>query len=72
MYLSTNSYIAASTVLESLLSLTPCKDARRAVQIMQNRHWSFPTPDHDLLCLDLLIVRFRRNVGFPHSALTLN
>ena len=56
IYLIANFYIAATTVLEALMSLTPCRDARKAVQNVQNNRWQFPTPEEDLLVLDLLIV----------------
>lgn len=56
LYLTTNFYIAGSTVLEALMSVGPCRDARKAVRKAQERGWVFPTSDHELLFLDLLIV----------------
>lgn len=38
------------------MSLTPCRDARKAVRKVTKNEWVFPTPDEDLLVLDLLIV----------------
>ena len=57
IYLTTNFYIAGSTVLEAVMSLTPTRDARKAVRKVQNNGWVFPTPDDALLFLDLVIVR---------------
>ncbi len=38
------------------MSLTPCRDARKAVRNVTKNGWVFPTPDEELLVLDLLIV----------------
>ena len=56
IYLTTNFYIAGSTVLEALMSLEPTRDAWKAAEKVQEKGWVFPTPDDDLLLLDLLIV----------------
>lgn len=56
IYLTTNFYIAGSTVMEAFMSLTPCRDARKAVSKVTKNDWVFPTPDEELLVLDLLIV----------------
>ena len=56
IYLTTNFYIAGSTVAEALMSIKPTRDARKAVQSVQDKGWVFPTPDDELLLLDLLIV----------------
>ena len=56
IYLTTNFYIAGSTVLEALMSLTPTRDAWKAAEKVQEKGWVFPTPDDDVLLLDLLIV----------------
>ena len=55
-YLITNFYIAGSAALEALMSMGPCRDARLAVRKVQQNGWVFPTPNNDLLFLDLLIV----------------
>ena len=55
-YLNTNFFIAGSTFLEAITSLGPCRDARKAVRRAQQNDWTFPTPDNELLFLDLLIV----------------
>lgn len=56
IYLTTNFYIAGSTVLEALMSLAPTRDAWKAAEKVEEKGWVFPTPDDDLLVLDLLIV----------------
>ena len=61
IYLMTNFYIAGSTFLESVMSVAPTRDARKAVQTLENNDWTFPTPDNDLLILDLIIV------GIPNT-----
>jgi len=61
MYLTTNFYIAGSTVLEAFLSIGPTRDARKAVQKVQSKDWTFATPDDDLLVVDLLIVAYLPN-----------
>lgn len=61
IYLTTNFYIAASTVVEAVMSITPCRDARKAVRKVAENNWVFPTPDDDLLVLDLLIVAYLPN-----------
>ena len=57
IYLTTNFYIAGSTVAEALMSIKPTREAWKAVEKVQQKGWVFPTPDDDLLLLDLLIVR---------------
>lgn len=56
LYLTANFYIAGSTVLEALMSVKPCRDARIAVRKVSENNWVFPTPDLELVFLDLLIV----------------
>ena len=55
-YLTGNFFIAGSTFLEALMSLEPCRDARLVVQRLRENSWVFPTPSHELVFLDLLIV----------------
>lgn len=69
IYLTTNFYIAGSTVLEAFMSIGPCRDARKAVRKIQEKGWVFPTPDDDLLILDLLIVRISRLVFISTQSL---
>ncbi len=43
------------------MSIAPCRDARKAVTKAQETNWAFPTPDEDLLLLDLVIVAYLPN-----------
>jgi len=61
IYLISNFYIAGSTVIEAVMSMTPSREARKAVEDVQKNGWIFPTPDEDLLILDLLIVAYLPN-----------
>lgn len=87
LYLFTNFYIAATTVLEAFLSLGPTRDARRAVEKVKSKDWTFATPDDDLLILDLLIVAYLPNeqdiildrvnyaldeIRYPHHKIRIN
>ncbi|KAK8180234.1 nucleotide-diphospho-sugar transferase [Phyllosticta capitalensis] len=60
-YLATNFYISASTVIEAFLSLGPVNDSRKAVTKVQEKDWTFPTPDANLPLLDILIVAYLPN-----------
>ena len=66
-YLNTNFFIAGSTFLEAITSLGPCRDARNAVRRAQDNDWTFPTPDNELLFLDLLIVSQLMYAGIRDS-----
>ncbi|OJJ45246.1 hypothetical protein ASPZODRAFT_99124 [Penicilliopsis zonata CBS 506.65] len=61
IYLVTNTYIAATTVLEAFLSLTAVHDSRKAVEKLAAKEWTFPTPDADLPVFDLIIVAYLPN-----------
>lgn len=61
IYLLTNFYIAGATVIEAFMSLRPCRDAREAVRKAEERNWVFPTPDGQLLILDIVIVAYLPN-----------
>lgn len=61
IYLITNFYIAGSTVLEALMSIGPCRNARQTLKTIEANDWSFPTPDADVLTMDLLIVAYLPN-----------
>lgn len=61
IYLISNFYIAGSTVVEAVMSLAPSREARQAVEKVQKNNWRFPTPDEDLLIMDLLIVAYLPN-----------
>ena len=65
-YLITNFYIAGSTFLEAITSLTPIRNARKAVQKVEDDEWVFPKPDDELLVLDLLIVGTTRACSLLH------
>ena len=59
--LTTNFYIAGSTVVEAFISLTPIREARQAVMKAEERRWKFPTPDVKLPIIDLIIVAYLPN-----------
>lgn len=61
IYMISNFYIASSTVLEAFMSLRPCRDARKVITTAERNEWKFPSPDGDLLMLDLLIVAYLPN-----------
>ncbi|OCK77231.1 glycosyltransferase family 2 protein [Lepidopterella palustris CBS 459.81] len=61
IYMTTNFYIAGATVLEAFMSITPCREARKIVTQAEEKGWNFPTPDDQLLILDLLIVAYLPN-----------
>jgi cellulose synthase/poly-beta-1,6-N-acetylglucosamine synthase-like glycosyltransferase len=61
IYLTTNFYIAGSTVVEALMSLAPSKEARKALRMVEQNNWVFPTPDDELSILDLVIVAYLPN-----------
>lgn len=55
-YLTTNFYIAGSTVIEAWMGLAPVRDARKAAHKLEESGWKFPTPDAEIPVLDLIIV----------------
>nr|POF21100.1 putative glycosyltransferase ydam [Quercus suber] len=56
----TNFYIAASCVLESFLSLTPLREARKAaIKVEKTGQWT--TPDDKLPSIDIIIVAYLPN-----------
>ncbi len=61
IYLISNFYIAGSTVVEAVMSITPCRDARKALTKVQQNNWVFPTPEHLLPVLDLVTVAYLPN-----------
>ncbi|KAG4035149.1 hypothetical protein MFRU_002g04930 [Monilinia fructicola] len=61
IYLSTNSYTAAMNVMEAICSLKPNRIARKALYNVEQNGWKFPTPDDQLLILDLVIVAYLPN-----------
>ena len=61
IYMTSNFYIAGSTVVEAFVALNPIRESRKAVQNAINKDWKFPTPDDKLLVLDLIIVAYLPN-----------
>jgi cellulose synthase/poly-beta-1,6-N-acetylglucosamine synthase-like glycosyltransferase len=61
IYLITNFYIAGSTVIEAIMSMSPNREAREALEKVKENKWIFPTPDEELLILDLVIVAYLPN-----------
>jgi cellulose synthase/poly-beta-1,6-N-acetylglucosamine synthase-like glycosyltransferase len=61
IYMISNFYIASSTVLEAFMSLRPCREARKTISQAERNDWKFPSPDEDLLLMDLLIVAYLPN-----------
>jgi cellulose synthase/poly-beta-1,6-N-acetylglucosamine synthase-like glycosyltransferase len=61
IYMTSNFYIAGSTVVEAFVALGPIRESRKAVQKAQDKKWVFPTPDDKLLVLDLIIVAYLPN-----------
>ncbi|TAQ90589.1 hypothetical protein B7494_g1080 [Chlorociboria aeruginascens] len=61
LYMTTNFYIAANTVIEACLALTPNAQARKAMQKMEETGWNFPTSNEDLPTIDIVIVAYLPN-----------
>jgi hypothetical protein len=61
IYNFTNFITAASTALEAFISPTPNRDARGMVAKAADEGWTFPTPDDQLLILDIVIVAYLPN-----------
>jgi hypothetical protein len=61
LYLALNFYVASSTVIEAFMSLSPIREARRAVDNVEEKGWNFPTQDDGLPILDLIIVAYLPN-----------
>ncbi|ESZ93886.1 glycosyltransferase family 2 protein [Sclerotinia borealis F-4128] len=61
IYNFTNFIIAASTALEAFISMEPSREARVAVTKAAEKGWKFPTPDDELLILDMVIVAYLPN-----------
>lgn len=61
IYLISNFYIAGSTVIEAIMSITPCRDARKALTKVKKNNWVFPTPEPLLPFLDLVTVAYLPN-----------
>ena len=61
VYLTTNFFTSSVTVVEAAMSMGPAREARKAVEKAKDTDWTFPTPDDDLLILDLVIVAYLPN-----------
>ena len=61
VFMTSNFYIAGSTVVEAFISLTPVREARRAVMKAEERKWIFPTRESKLPIIDLIIVAYLPN-----------
>lgn len=61
IYNFTNFIIAGSTALEAFMSIATVRASRRAVEKASSKNWTFPTPDEDLLILDIVIVAYLPN-----------
>lgn len=61
LQMGTNFYIASMTVIEAFLSLTPTRDARKAISKANDNGWILPTPDQNLKILDIVIVAYLPN-----------
>ena len=48
-------------VIEAVMSMTPCRDARKALTKVQENNWVFPTPEYQLPILDLVTVAYLPN-----------
>ncbi|KAJ9353831.1 CAZyme family GT2 [Paecilomyces variotii] len=59
--LTTNFYIAGNSFVEAFMCMGPARDARKARMKVEANGWVFPTPDDQLLKLDLIIVAYLPN-----------
>src|SRR5689334_20056992 len=56
IYMTTNFYVAGSTVIEAIMSRRAVREAIQAVQEAENREWKFATSDQELPRIDLVLV----------------
>jgi len=61
VYLMTNTYIAGVTVVEALMSVGPYHDSKKAADKVAKNNWTFPSPDDELLTLDVCFVAYLPN-----------
>jgi hypothetical protein len=61
IYLTTNFYIAGSTVIEAVMSMSPLRDGKHALQKLQENNWTFPTYEYQLPIIDLVTVAYLPN-----------
>ena len=87
IYLLTNFYIAGNAVMEAILSISAIRESRKTQDKLAAKDWKFPTPDDDLLFLDIVIVAYLPNekdiivdraiyaaekIMYPHHKLRVN
>lgn len=87
IYLCTNFYIAGNAVMEAILSISVIRDSRALQDKLASKDWKFPTPDDELLFLDIVIVAYLPNekdiiidravyaceqIQYPHHKLRIN
>lgn len=60
-FMCTNFYIAACSVVEAFLGISPVRDARAAATQVQQRGGKFPTADEQLPIIDIVIVAYLPN-----------
>lgn len=60
-YMAVNFYIAACTVIEAFLGISPVREAREAALTVQKNGCKFPSPDEKLPVIDIVIVAYLPN-----------
>lgn len=60
-YMAVNFYIAACTVIEAFLGISPLRESRNAADEVDRNNNRFPTPDDELPIIDLVIVAYLPN-----------
>ncbi|CAD0092361.1 unnamed protein product [Aureobasidium mustum] len=59
--MAVNFYIAACTVIEAFLGISPLRESRKAAIKVDQNNSHFPTPDEELPIIDLIIVAYLPN-----------
>ncbi|THY83125.1 hypothetical protein D6C93_08976 [Aureobasidium pullulans] len=60
-YMAVNFYIAACTVIEAFLGISPLRESRKAAIDVDQKDFQFPTPDEQLPVIDIVIVAYLPN-----------
>jgi len=60
-YMAVNFYIAACTVIEAFLGISPLRESRKAAIDVDQKDFHFPTPDDQLPVIDIVIVAYLPN-----------
>lgn len=60
-YMAVNFYIAACTVIEAFLGISPLRESRKAAIEVDQNGSQFPTPDDELPVIDIVIVAYLPN-----------